>query len=99
MVDQQISLEIAKFLGPRRLLLLILQRETVGIADAGPYLALADIAAQRLRLPRAMEKAGEWLNLHLPDADAGLLQSFGVDYFQGFHFGEPLLEPEWCKTA
>ncbi|WP_159878388.1 ABC1 kinase family protein [Aquitalea denitrificans] len=28
--------------------------------------------AQRLRLPRAMEKAGEWLNLHLPDADAGL---------------------------
>ncbi|OAH46508.1 hypothetical protein AX777_01180 [Sphingobium yanoikuyae] len=51
MVDQQISLEVAKFLGPRRLLLLILRRETVGIADAGPYLALADIAAQRLRLP------------------------------------------------
>lgn len=27
---------------------------------------------QRLKLPRAMEKAGEWLNLHLPDPDAGL---------------------------
>ena len=29
------------------------------------------------------------------DADAALLQSFGVDYFQGFHFGEPTLEPNW----
>ena len=32
-------------------------------------------------------------------ADAALLQSFGVDYFQGFHFGEPLLDPEWSKSA
>lgn len=28
--------------------------------------------AQRLRLPRAMEVAGRWLNLSLPDPDAGL---------------------------
>ncbi|HJV06576.1 MAG TPA: AarF/UbiB family protein [Chromobacteriaceae bacterium] len=28
--------------------------------------------AQRLNLPRAMEKAGRWLNLQLPDPDAGL---------------------------
>ena len=28
----------------------------------------------------------EWVG---SDADAFLLQSFGVDYFQGFHFGEP----------
>ena len=27
-----------------------------------------------------------------------LLESFGVDYFQGFHFGEPLLEPDWAKA-
>ena len=26
---------------------------------------------------------------------AALLQNFGVDYFQGFHFGEPLLNPDW----
>ncbi|MCD4500895.1 AarF/UbiB family protein [Chromobacterium vaccinii] len=27
--------------------------------------------AQRLKLPRAMEKAGEWLNLSLPDSESG----------------------------
>ena len=27
-----------------------------------------------------------------------LLQSFGVDYFQGFHFGEPVLDPAWSKS-
>src|SRR6516164_1728741 len=27
---------------------------------------------QRLKLPRAVEKAGEWLNLSLPDPNAGL---------------------------
>lgn len=36
----------------------------------------------------------EWVG---SDADASLLQSFGVDYFQGFHFGEPLIDPEWDR--
>jgi diguanylate cyclase (GGDEF)-like protein len=30
--------------------------------------------------------------------EAQLLATFGVDYFQGFHFGEPSLQPEWLKT-
>ncbi len=42
-----------------------------------------------------MKTVAEWVG---SDADAALLQSFGVDYFQGFHFGEPLLDPEWSKT-
>ena len=42
-----------------------------------------------------MRVVAEWVG---SDADAALLQSFGVDYFQGFHFGEPLLEPEWFKA-
>ncbi len=29
--------------------------------------------------------------------ESRLLASFGIDYFQGFHFGEPVLEPEWAK--
>jgi EAL domain-containing protein (putative c-di-GMP-specific phosphodiesterase class I) len=36
----------------------------------------------------------EWVG---SDADASLLQSSGVDYFQGFHFGEPLINPEWDR--
>ncbi len=39
-----------------------------------------------------IKTVAEWVG---SDADAGLLQSFGVDYFQGFHFGEPKLEPDW----
>ena len=34
----------------------------------------------------------EWVG---SDDDAALLQNFGVDYFQGFFFGEPLLDPKW----
>ena len=41
-----------------------------------------------------LKTVAEWVG---SDADAALLQSFGVDYFQGFHFGEPLLDPEWSK--
>jgi len=26
------------------------------------------------------------------------LRRFGVDYFQGFHFGEPLPDPVWAKA-
>ncbi len=42
-----------------------------------------------------MRVVAEWVG---SDEDAALLESFGVDYFQGFHFGEPLLEPEWSKN-
>ena len=42
-----------------------------------------------------MKTVAEWVG---SDADAALLQSFGVDYFQGFHFGEPLVEPDWART-
>ncbi len=41
-----------------------------------------------------MRVVAEWVS---SDEDAALLESFGVDYFQGFYFGEPLLEPEWSK--
>jgi diguanylate cyclase (GGDEF)-like protein len=39
-----------------------------------------------------IKTVAEWV---ASDQDAALLQSFGVDYFQGFHFGEPLLEPDF----
>jgi EAL domain-containing protein (putative c-di-GMP-specific phosphodiesterase class I) len=39
-----------------------------------------------------MRVVAEWVS---SDADAFLLQSFGVDYFQGFHFGEPVIDPKW----
>jgi len=39
-----------------------------------------------------IKTVAEWVG---SDADAFLLQSFGVDYFQGFHFGEPVLDPKW----
>jgi EAL domain-containing protein (putative c-di-GMP-specific phosphodiesterase class I) len=41
-----------------------------------------------------MKVVAEWVG---SDQDAALLESFGVDYFQGFHFGEPELEPIWSK--
>jgi diguanylate cyclase (GGDEF)-like protein len=39
-----------------------------------------------------LKTVAEWVG---SDKDAALLQSFGVDYFQGFHFGEPVLKPAW----
>jgi EAL domain-containing protein (putative c-di-GMP-specific phosphodiesterase class I) len=42
-----------------------------------------------------LKTVAEWVG---SDADAALLQSFGVDYFQGFHFGEPVLDPEWAAS-
>ena len=43
-----------------------------------------------------LKTVAEWV---ASDADAALLQSFGVDYFQGFHFGEPVLDPEWSTKV
>jgi diguanylate cyclase (GGDEF)-like protein len=39
-----------------------------------------------------IKTVAEWVG---SDDDAALLQSFGVDYFQGFHFGEPVMDPNW----
>ncbi|HKX64790.1 MAG TPA: GGDEF and EAL domain-containing protein [Rhizomicrobium sp.] len=39
-----------------------------------------------------IKTVAEWVG---SDEDAALLQSFGVDYFQGFHFGEPQVNPAW----
>jgi EAL domain-containing protein (putative c-di-GMP-specific phosphodiesterase class I) len=41
-----------------------------------------------------LETVAEWVG---SDEDADLLEKLGVDYFQGFHLGEPLLEPNWLK--
>ncbi|HEY5337543.1 MAG TPA: bifunctional diguanylate cyclase/phosphodiesterase [Rhizomicrobium sp.] len=37
-----------------------------------------------------LKTVAEWVG---SDEDAALLESFGVDYFQGFHLGEPVLDP------
>jgi diguanylate cyclase (GGDEF)-like protein len=39
-----------------------------------------------------LKTVAEWVG---SEEDAKLLESFGVDYFQGFYFGEPEIEPEW----
>jgi diguanylate cyclase (GGDEF)-like protein len=39
-----------------------------------------------------IKTVAEWVG---SDEDAALLESFGVDYFQGFHFGEPVTDPKW----
>jgi diguanylate cyclase (GGDEF)-like protein len=41
-----------------------------------------------------IKTVAEWVG---SEEDAALLQSFGADYFQGFFFGEPLLEPDFRK--
>jgi diguanylate cyclase (GGDEF)-like protein len=41
-----------------------------------------------------LKTVAEWVG---SDEEAALLESFGVDYFQGFHFGEPVLHPVWEK--
>ncbi len=41
-----------------------------------------------------LKTVAEWVT---SDEEAEMLQGYGVDYFQGYHFGEPVLEPEWQK--
>ncbi|MGD0189949.1 MAG: EAL domain-containing protein [Rhizomicrobium sp.] len=41
-----------------------------------------------------LKTVAEWVG---SAEEAELLLSFGIDYFQGFHFGEPVLEPAWMK--
>jgi EAL domain-containing protein (putative c-di-GMP-specific phosphodiesterase class I) len=37
----------------------------------------------------------EWVG---SEQDAELLRDFGVDFFQGYYFGEPVLSPAWMNT-
>jgi diguanylate cyclase (GGDEF)-like protein len=39
-----------------------------------------------------IKTVAEWVS---SEDDAALLQNFGVDYFQGFHFGQPIMDPTW----
>ena len=41
-----------------------------------------------------LETVAEWVG---SEEDAKLLQELGVDYFQGFYFGEPNVSPDWLK--
>jgi EAL domain-containing protein (putative c-di-GMP-specific phosphodiesterase class I) len=43
-----------------------------------------------------METVAEWVGT---EEDAKLLESFGVDFFQGYHFGQPDLNPSWLSGA
>ena len=54
--------------------------------------AHADGAGQEFRHARWWRNG--WARTRTPPC----CESFGVDYFQGFHFGEPLLEPAWSKS-
>ena len=42
-----------------------------------------------------LETVAEWVN---SEEDAALLEGFGVDFFQGYFFGEPDLQPAWMKS-
>jgi diguanylate cyclase (GGDEF)-like protein len=39
-----------------------------------------------------IKTVAEWVS---SEDDAALLQNFGVDCFQGFHFGQPIMDPTW----
>lgn len=43
-----------------------------------------------------LETVAEWVG---SDEDADILKSFGVDYFQGYHFGEPVILPPWRRGS
>jgi diguanylate cyclase (GGDEF)-like protein len=41
-----------------------------------------------------LKVVAEWVE---SEEDAKLLEAMGVDYFQGFFFGEPVIAPDWLK--
>jgi diguanylate cyclase (GGDEF)-like protein len=41
-----------------------------------------------------LKTTAEWVG---SEAEAVLLESFGVDHFQGYFFGQPALKPDWDK--
>jgi EAL domain-containing protein (putative c-di-GMP-specific phosphodiesterase class I) len=42
-----------------------------------------------------LETVAEWVS---SEEDAKLLLDLGVDYFQGYYFGQPTIAPEWLKS-
>jgi diguanylate cyclase (GGDEF)-like protein len=42
-----------------------------------------------------LETVAEWVG---SEEDAKLLVDLGVDYFQGYYFGEPSLSPDWLRS-
>ena len=40
-----------------------------------------------------LKTVAEWVGT---EEEAALLESFGIDYFQGFLFGQPLIAPDWA---
>ena len=42
-----------------------------------------------------LKTVAEWVG---SAAEADLLESFGVDFFQGFYFGQPVLGPDWARS-
>jgi diguanylate cyclase (GGDEF)-like protein len=43
-----------------------------------------------------LKTVAEWVG---SEEEAALLESFGVDYFQGYYFGEPTLAPPWKRAS
>lgn len=41
-----------------------------------------------------LETVAEWVS---SEDEARILEGFGIDFFQGFHFGKPEIDPEWLK--
>ncbi len=42
-----------------------------------------------------LKTVAEWVGT---EEEAALLESFGIDYFQGFYFGQPVIDPDWAKA-
>jgi len=42
-----------------------------------------------------LETVAEWVG---SDEEAALLENMGVDYFQGYHYGEPSMSPVWRNS-
>ena len=41
-----------------------------------------------------LETVAEWVGC---EEDAALLESYGIDFFQGFYFGRPEIQPAWSR--
>jgi EAL domain-containing protein (putative c-di-GMP-specific phosphodiesterase class I) len=42
-----------------------------------------------------LETVAEWVG---SEEDAQMLAGFGVDFFQGYYFGEPDISPDWINS-
>ncbi len=43
-----------------------------------------------------LETVAEWVGC---EEDAALLESYGIDFFQGFYFGRPEIQPAWSRLG